>query len=68
MRKHDKVRRDPVERNKLERIASELGRDNQLCRVDISSSDHERALNSEFNNKMSVNLKEVLRDAMNNTL
>lgn len=68
LRKHDKVRRDPTEKSKLDRIASELGRDNSLCKVDISSSEHERATNMDFNNKMSVNLKEVLRDAMNNTL
>lgn len=67
LRKHDKVRRDPVERSKLERIQQELGDDAALCRVDISSCEHERATNQDFNNKMSANLREILRDAMNNT-
>ena len=45
LRKHDKVRKDPQERQKLDRIDDELGHNSSLKQVDIHSHEHERATN-----------------------
>lgn len=58
------MRRDAGEKEKLDRIAKELNSSDQLQQVDIRSHDHERATNQDFNNKMSVNLRQILKDAM----
>ena len=58
VKKHIKVRRDPIEKNKLDMIANDIQTNKIFCKIDISSAMHEESLNFEFNEKINLSLKQ----------
>jgi hypothetical protein len=60
VKKHLRIRRDPVEKEKLDMIERDLAPSKNLCTVDIYSGLHETATNADFNKRMSEQLHQVV--------
>jgi len=60
VKKHARIRKDPVEKEKLDMIESDLAASKNLCAVDIYSGLHEMATNFDFNKRMSEQLHQFV--------